>query len=258
MPITEAQLQAWLAGFFWPFLRIGAMVMSAPIFNSTQVPLRIRTLLAIILTLIIAPTIPTLPVIDPLGLEAVLLALQQVLIGVAMGLILQMAFGAIVFAGHVVAQKMGLGFAMMVDPQNGVQVPVISQYYLILATFIFLFLNGHLILIETLASSFHSLPIGESLTRDDYQSVVAWGSRMFSAGLLVSLPAVAALLLINLGFGVITRAAPQLHIFAIGFPLAMLIGFVLIWLSLPGVLDGFEGVAEEAFGLIRQILLLRN
>jgi len=163
-----------------------------------------------------------------------------------------------VFAGHVVAQKMGLGFAMMVDPQNGVQVPVISQYYLILSTFIFLFLNGHLILIDLLAESFRSLPVGEGLVREDYRTLVAWGSRMFAGGLLVALPAVAALLLVNLGFGIITRAAPQLHIFAIGFPLAMLIGFALIWLSLPGAVDNFEGLLEGAFGLIKTLLLIGN
>jgi flagellar biosynthetic protein FliR len=258
MPVTEAQLQTWLAMFFWPFLRIGAMIMSAPVFNSTQVPVRFRLLLAVIITLIIAPTIPQPPPVDPLGLSMILLAAQQILIGIAMGLILQMAFGAMVFAGQVIAHKMGLGFAMMVDPQNGVSVPVISQYYLILATFVFLFLNGHLILIDMLARSFHSLPIGASLAREDYRAVAAWGSIMFSGGLLVALPAVAALLLVNLGFGVITRAAPQLHIFAIGFPLAMLIGFVLIWLSLPGAMNGFEGMLEEAFASIRQILLLRN
>jgi flagellar biosynthetic protein FliR len=256
MPITDVQLQAWLAAFFWPFLRIGAMVMSAPIFNSTQVSVRFRLSLAIILTLVIAPTIPALPVIDFLSPAAAVEAVQQIAIGVAMGLILQMVFGAMVFAGQVIAHKMGLGFAMMVDPQNGVQVPVVSQYYLILTTFVFLLLNGHLILIDVLAASFHSLPVGESLLREDYRRIAEWGSRMFSGGLLVALPAVAALLLINLGFGVITRAAPQLHIFAIGFPLAILVGFVMMWLSLPGAVDYFEVLLEQAFDLIQRLLLL--
>jgi flagellar biosynthetic protein FliR len=254
MSITEAQFQAWLAALFWPFLRVGGVVMAAPLFNSRQVPVRWRLLLALILTLVIVPGIPPVPRVDPLSLEAVLLAAQQVLIGVAMGVALQLAFAALVLGGQVVATKMGLGFAQMVDPQNGVQVPVLSQYYLILSTLVFLFLNGHLLLIDLLSRSFHTLPVGNGLQQENFHAIVVWGSDMFSGGLLVALPAVAALLLVNLAFGVVTRAAPQLHIFAIGFPLAMLLGFGMIWLSLPGAMDGFTHILESAFTLLRTLV----
>jgi flagellar biosynthetic protein FliR len=258
MSVTDLQFQAWLASFFWPFLRVGGLVIAAPVFNSAQAPMRWRLLLSILLTLAIVPTLPPVPIIDPFSLVAVLVALQQILIGVAMGFVVQMAFAAMVFGGQLIAHKMGLGFAQMVDPQNGVQVPVLSQYYLILSTFLFLLLNGHLILLDILAQSFHSLPIGEGLSRADFYAIVAWGSEIFSGGLLISLPAVTALLLINLGFGVVTRAAPQLHIFAIGFPLAILIGFALIWLTLPSALDGFSDLLDSAFALIKAFLQLRD
>lgn len=258
MSITELQFQTWLAAFFWPFLRIGAVVIAAPVLNSTQVPKRWRLLLAVVLTLVIAPGIGPVPVIDPFSFQAFITALQQIVIGVAMGFALQMAFSAMVFGGQIIALKMGLGFAQMVDPQNGVQVPVVSQYYLILSTMMFLVLNGHLILIEILAKSFQTLPIGEGLQRADYWAVVAWGSEMFFGSLLVALPAIAALLLINLGFGVITRAAPQLNIFAVGFPVTMLMGFVLIWLSLPGAIDVLNNLLGGAFDLIRSILSIRS
>lgn len=254
MNIGEAQFQAWLAAFFWPFLRIGAVVLSAPVLNSTQVPMRWRMLLTVLLTLAIAPLVKDVPIVDPLGLEFVILAGQQILIGVAMGVMLQMVFSAMVFSGQVIAHKMGLGFAMMVDPQNGVQVPVVSQYFLIFTTFVFLALNGHLILIEVLARSFETLPVGASLLREDYRAVVAWGSEMFAGGMLVALPTVATLLLVNLGFGVVSRAAPQLHIFAIGFPLAILVGYILIWLSMPVTVDGFTDLLDDAFAHMQAIL----
>jgi flagellar biosynthetic protein FliR len=258
MNVTELQFQAWLASFYWPFLRVGAMVMAAPVFNSTQAPMRWRMLLAVVLTLAIAPVLPPAPIIDPFSLLAVFTVIQQILIGVAMGVMVQMVFAAMVFGGQIIAHKMGLGFAQMVDPQNGVQVPVLSQYYLILSTLLFLLLNGHLILIDVLAQSFRSLPIGEGLSRADFYAIVAWGSQIFAGGLLISLPAVTALLLINLGFGVVTRAAPQLHIFAIGFPLAIVVGFGLMWITLPSVLDGFSDLLDSAFDLIKAFLLIRN
>jgi len=256
MEFSELQLQTWFAGFIWPFLRIGAMFSAAPLFNSTQVPMRWRLLLAVILTLVIAPTVQQVPQVDYLSIAAVLIAVQEIIVGVAMGFAVQMAFAGMVFGGQVIANKMGLGFAQMVDPQNGVQVPVLSQFYLILATLIFLHLNGHLILIELVARSFQTLPIGQGLERADYLAIVAWGSEMFAGGVLFALPAITALLLINLGFGVITRAAPQLHIFAVGFPLAIVLGFVLVWASLYGAMDGFVDMADGAFALIKSFLLI--
>jgi len=258
LSISELHFQTWLAGFFWPFLRVGAVVLSAPVLNSRQVPMRWRLLLAVVLTLVIAPSIAQVPVIDPLGLQAVLVAVQQLLIGLAMGLALQMAFAAVVFGGQMISLSMGLGFSQMVDPQNGVQVPVLSQYYVILSTFVFLLLNGHLILIDLLAQSFATLPIGAALGRDPMHTLVAWGSQMLAGGLLIALPLVATLLLVNLGLGVIGRAAPQLHILAIGFPIAILLGLTLIGLTLPGTVYGLTDLLEQAFALIRSMLSIKG
>jgi flagellar biosynthesis protein FliR len=237
---------------------VGAVVLAAPVVDSRQVPARWRLLLAVVLTLVIIPGIGPVPVIDPFSVQAVLVALQQTLIGLAMGLALQIAFEALIMGGQLIALNMGLGFAQMVDPQNGVQVPVLSQYYVIIATFVFLLLNGHLVLIDLLARSFVTLPIGTSLRPDDLHTLVAWGGQIFVGGLLVSLPAVAALLLVNLGLGIIGRAAPQLHILAIGFPMAILFGLAVMWLSLPGAVHDFTGLLDQAFGLVRRLLAIKG
>ncbi len=257
MVFTEAQLSAWLAAFLWPLIRISAMITAAPVFSSRQTPARLRIGISLLLSFMLMPLIPPPPVVEVFSPAALLIALQQVLIGLTMGFILQMVFGALVFGGQALAYSMGLGFASMMDPQNGVQVPVLSQYYIILSTLLFLILNGHLFLLEILAESFYTLPIAvDGLTQANLQQVVLWASRMFAGGLLMVLPAIAALLLVNLGMGVITRAAPQLNIFAVGFPMTMIIGFVMMWVTLPNVLAKFGELLEEALSLIKSLVLI--
>ena len=255
MSFTDAQLSAWLAAFFWPFVRVGALMMSAPILSSRQTPAMFRVSFVLVLTWVLVPVLPPAPVVDVFSHEAFIMLLQQILIGVVMGFILQMVFTALIFGGQVIAYSMGLGFASMMDPQNGVQVPVISQFYLIMATILFLVLNGHLVLIGILADSFHTFPVAmEGIGQQGLREVIGWASRMFSAGLLMALPVMAALLLVNLGMGMIGRAAPQLNIFAVVFPMTILMGFIMIWITLPDVLGNFVELLDEAMALIRQIL----
>jgi flagellar biosynthetic protein FliR len=255
MIVTEAQFNAWLAAYLWPMVRIGAMLLAAPIFSSRQVPVRFRLLLMLVLTWLVSPTLAPVPAIEVLSHSGLLIMLQQILIGVVMGFILQMVFGALIFGGQVVAYSTGLGFASMVDPQNGVQVPVVAQFYLILATLLFLLSNGHLLTIELLADSFRTLPVAvDGISRNGLLDIVAWGSRMFAGGLLIALPIVGAMLLVYMGMGVVMRAAPQLNIFSVGFPITMLLGFVLMWVSLPSLFDAFNQFLEDSFQLMMQLL----
>ena len=248
MSFTEAQFAQWLADYFWPLVRIAALLMAAPIFNIRQIPARVRILLAVLITLIVHPVLPPAPVVPLLSSDAVLIAVQQIGIGVALGLMMQMAFNALIFGGQAMAYSMGLGFANMMDPANGVQVPVIAQFWLILAMLAFLLTNGHLVLISVLVDSFTVLPIAvDGLTRAGVWELLSWASRMFAAGLVMALPVIFSLLLINIGMGVVTRAAPQLNIFAVGFPVTMLLGFVLIWITLPQVMTSFGRLVLETF-----------
>lgn len=255
MIFNEAQLNAWMAAYLWPMIRIGAMLTAAPIFSSRQVPVRYRLMLMLLFTWVVIPTLPPMPPADVLSHTGFLILLQQILIGVVMGFILQMLFGALVFGGQVVAYSTGLGFASMVDPQNGVQVPVVAQFYLILATLLFLLSNGHLLTIELLADSFRSMPVAvDGISRNGLLDIVAWGSRLFAGGLLIALPIVGAMLMVNMGMGVVMRAAPQLNIFSVGFPITMLLGFALMWVTLPNLFAAFNRFTEEAFELMMQTL----
>ena len=255
MNFTGVELTSWLATLLWPFMRIGAMFAAVPIFSSRSVPVRIRVLLAFLISWMLIPVIPEPPAVELISAQALLISINQVLIGVAMGFILQLVFAAFIIAGQSIAMAMGLGFASMIDPQNGMQVPVISQAFLIMATLIFLALNGHLLLIEVLANSFHNLPVGMLVpSRDGLWQLVTWGSNMFAGGMLIALPAVAALLLVNLAFGVTTRAAPQLNIFAVGFPIMIMVGLAFLILTLPTITTHLSRLLLEAFDLIESFL----
>lgn len=255
MTFTGVELTSWVASLMWPAMRIGAMFVAAPIFSARSVPVRIRVILTFVIAWMLIPVIPAPPDVELISAEAVVISVYQVLIGIGMGFILQLVFAAFVFAGMSVAMSMGLGFAAMVDPQNGAQVPVISQALLIMATLVFLSLNGHLVLIEVLANSFHNLPVGLLVpSRDGLWQLVNWGSDMFAGGLLIALPAVATLLLVNLAFGVTTKAAPQLNIFAVGFPIMIMVGLIFIILIMPTITEHLSRLLLEAFELMARFL----
>ena len=253
MLFTSADIGTWIGSLVWPFTRIAAMLAIAPIFGARMVPQRARLFIALLLTWIILPLLPEVPALDPLSLSGALVTAQQLVIGLAIGFSLQLVFATLVIAGQTIAMGMGLGFAQMVDPQNGVNVPVIGQYYVVVATLLFLALNGHLALIRVLVDSFQSLPVGvDALTREDFRAIAYWGARMFADAVMVALPAVASILLVNLAFGVVSRSAPQLNIFGVGFPVTLTLGFVILVFAVANLLPQMQHLLNGAFSSLSQ------
>ncbi len=254
MHFTADELVTLVMAWVWPSLRIGAMLVAAPIFGAQNVPMPLRILLVVALTAMVAPILPPPPPVDPLSAAGLLIAVQQVLIGVTMGFALHLVFSAVVTGGQIMAMKMGLGFASMVDPQTGIQVPVVSQFYMIMATVLFVTLNGHLVVIDVLVESFHVLPIGgASVGAVQFHMVVGWGAQMFVWAVLMALPVVAVVLAFNVAFGVMSKAAPQLQIFSIGFPIFITMGFATMWLSLPVFNTLFTRMSSETLLFMRSI-----
>ena len=252
--ITTGQLEAWLALYLWPFLRIGACFMMAPIFGAGFVPPRVRLFLAGAITLIVAPLIPA-PNVEVFSFAAVIVTIHQLLIGFASAFALQLIFDALAMGGQLLANTMGLGFAFNVDPLRGVSTPVLGQLYMILVTLTFLAINGHLVLIELLVQGFTTLPVGMTgLNSEMIWRLAEWGSQLFAGALVVALPGMAALLVVNLAFGVMSRAAPTLNLFAVGFPITLIAGLVIMYVGLPSVLVAFNQSLEAAFGVIRTLL----
>lgn len=255
MTFSTAEIVSYIGGFFWPFVRIGAMLMVAPIFGAQNiVPVRIRLGLALALTWVVVPMLPPMPAVDPLSLDGLLITVQQLLLGLSMGVILSFVFSALIVAGNSIAMSMGLGFAQFLDP-NGVSVPVVSSFYLIIGTLLYLSLNGHLVSIQVLVASFKTLPVGTiGLETNSYLIIVLWASKIFVGAVLIALPVLITIMLINAGFGVMMRAAPTLNIFAVGFPTTMMAGFLLMFLTLPTLLPRFTELMMQSFDLIESII----
>ncbi|MGZ5007161.1 MAG: flagellar biosynthetic protein FliR [Methylobacter sp.] len=257
MNFTEDQVLGQAALFIWPLMRISAMFVSVPLFSIRSVPARVRLILSVAITLVVMPLLPPLPAVEMFSYTGFMMAIAQIMIGLTSGFILQLVFAAVVFAGQGIALSMGLGFSTMVDPQSGQQVPVLAQFYTVTTTLIFISLDGHLVLIQMLLDSFKTLPIGmDGIDTAGIWSILLWSSRMFAGGLLLAMPVVASLLLVNVIFGVAARAAPQLQIFSVGFPVTLMLGLLLVWRTLPDVLDQFSGMLTEGYDLIGQLLRL--
>ncbi len=202
---------------------------------------RVRIVLGILITFLVMPLLPAMPAVDPLSVEGLMVSIQQILVGLAMGFILQLVMGALAIAGEAIAMTMGLGFASMVDPANGVNVPVLSQFFLIVGTLLFLALGGHLMIIQLVVSSFQAMPVGvDGLERDSFWVIIRFSSQMFIGAIWIALPAMISILVITLAMGIMTRAAPQLNIFSVGFPVTILMGFVIMMLVLPTLLPRFN------------------
>jgi len=254
MTLTVAEVTAFVGSLLWPFMRIGAMLMAMPVIGTRLVTVRVRLIAALAITLLVMPLLPPMPELAPLTVAGLIVSIQQVLIGLAMGFMLQLALQALTIAGEAIAMSMGLGFASMVDPANGVNVPVISQFLLILGTLLFLALGGHLMLIQFVTASFNSLPVAvDGITRDSYWAIVGFGSQMFIGAVWVALPALISILVTSLAMGIMTRAAPQLNIFSVGFPVTMLAGFIVLFLLIPTIAPRFQQLMLEAMRVSQRI-----
>lgn len=254
LSLSTGQLEQWLVQYFWPFIRIGACFVVAPGISAQFVPARVRLLLAGAIAVIVAPLIPP-PDVAPFSLPGLMVTVQQIIIGLALGFVLQLIFDSLAMGGQLLSNTMGLSFAFNVDPLRGVGTPVLGQLYMILVTLTYLALNGHLLLIELLVDGFKTFPIGTTgLGSDGAWAVASWGSHLFQGSLMVALPGMTALLVVNLAFGVMSRAAPSLNLFAVGFPVTLVFGLTIAYFGLPAVQQTFVASLDEAFDLIRTLL----
>lgn len=258
LSVDVSQLQHWIGALFWPFVRIGACLMVAPVFGASFVPPRLRIALAAALTLPVAALVPGAPDIVLLSVAGVIVTVQQLLIGAALGFALQLVFDALALGGQLLANGMGLGFAFNLDPLRGVSTPALGQLYVVLGTLTFLALDGHLALLSTLVDSFRGLPIGGAgLDAARLRAVADWGGILFIGGLRVALPGMTALLVINLAFGVMSRAAPSLNLFAVGLPVTLLFGLAIVTLGMPTIGTAFTALLNDTFEFMRALTAAR-
>lgn len=252
--VTSDQWVSWLGLYFWPLLRVLALISTAPILSERTVPKRVKVGLGIIITVVIAPSLP--PVEVPIfSANALWLALQQILIGTALGFTMQFAFAAVRTSGEIIGLQMGLSFATFVDPGSNLNMPVLARILDLLAMLLFLTFNGHLWLISLLVDTFHTLPIGgEPINSNAFLALARAGGMIFLNGLMLALPIITLLLTVNLALGMLNRMTPQLSVFVIGFPITLTVGILLMAALMPLVAPFCEHLFSEIFNLLADII----
>ncbi|MDX5630711.1 MULTISPECIES: flagellar biosynthetic protein FliR [unclassified Brenneria] len=244
----------WVSQFFWPFVRILALISTAPVFNERSISNRVKIGLALFITLLVAPYLPLndTPIFSVIGIWVLI---QQILIGIALGLSMQLAFAAVRHAGELIGLQMGLAFATFFDPTGGPNMQVLARFLNILAILLFLTFDGHLWLISLLADSFYTLPISATpLNSHAFLAIARAGGLIFINGLMLALPIVTLLLTINLSLGLLNRVAPQLSIFVVGFPVTLTVGIMTLGLLIPLLAPFTERLFSEVFDLLADVL----
>jgi flagellar biosynthetic protein FliR len=240
--INAADISTWVARLWWPVMRIGGFVLSAPVVSEATVPAFVKIVMTLGLAFVLAPLAPVPADLSIFSAAGLLAALQELVIGVAIGLTVQLVFEALTFAGQTISSIMGLGFATLVDPQRGANTTVIGQMFMIFGMLTYLAMDGHLVLLGVLAN--RNFPL----------SVAIWGARVFESGLLIALPAVIALVIVNLALGVVTRAAPQLNLFGVGFTITLMAGYFVLIVSLDGIMYGISTLIDSALRTVTDLV----
>jgi flagellar biosynthetic protein FliR len=251
---STADMNTWVAALLWPLTRILGLITASPVLGNASFPVTAKVGLGVFLAIIIAPTVPAVTAADPMSLAGLLVLIQQLLIGAGMGFAMRLVFGAVEFAGEISSLTMGLGFASFFDPNSQGRSSAVSQFTAALGTLLFLAVNAHLALLSALAESFTTLPISATpMNGGGFRQLAEFGVKVFSSGLQLSLPIVAALLLTNIALGILTRAAPSLNLFGIGFPITLSVGFIVVGATLPYLAGPMENLFVQGLDAGRSL-----
>lgn len=244
--VTEAQLMGWLMPLLWPFLRALALLASLPVFGQRSVPMRVKVSLALFIALAAQAALPAMPDVPLDSARAVELVLQQLLIGIALGFAVRVVFAAVEMAGEIIGLQMGLNFAGFFDPVTSANGTAAGRFFNTMVAFLFVIVNGHLAIIAVLVRTFEVFPVGPEPFAFLWQTQPqTWGAEIFALGLWIALPLIGMLLFVNLMLGVITRVAPQINIFAVGFPVTLGVGLIGMLLTLPLMQQPFTMALER-------------
>ena len=247
---TEAQILAWISPVLWPFLRVLAVFTSAPVLSSRAVPMRVKVALALFVALACQATIPSSLEYSIASPNALGVVFQQVLIGLSIGFAVRLVFAAMELAGEVVGFQMGLNFAAFFDPSLNSQSSAVARFFGQMATLLFVVLNGHIMVLMAVTKSFKAFPVNPRfLNTMTSMQLYRLGADLFASALWIALPMVAMLLFVNLALGVISRVAPQINIFAVGFPVTLVVGIVGIAVTLPSLDQPMVALMEKAIGV---------
>ncbi len=245
--ISEAQLAAWISPLFWPFLRVLALFTAAPVFSSRAIPVRAKVALAFFVALALQASLPDMPIVGFNDPQIFAVVLQQVGVGLAIGFAVRVVFAAVELAGEVVGFQMGLNFAAFFDPAIGAQSSAVARFFGQMTSLLFLVMNGHLMLLMAVHKSFRAFPVDQNFLQTLTQmKLQRLGADLFASALWIALPMVGMLMFANLALGIVSRVAPQMNIFAVGFPITLVVGLIGIAVTLPMLDQPFMALMERS------------
>ncbi|MEZ9594382.1 flagellar biosynthetic protein FliR [Shewanella sp. 10N.261.52.F9] len=254
LSLTSVQISAFIGTFWWPFCRIMGAFMVMPFLGNNYIPATVRILLAMSISALIAPLLPPVPQVDAVSFQALILAVEQLLIGFMLALFLSIMIHVMTLFGAMMSMQMGLSMAVMNDPSSGGSNPILGLWFMLYGTLLFLALDGHLVAIGVLVDSFRLWPIGMGVFELPLMGLIARFAWIFAAAFMLALPAILAMLVVNLTFGVLSRAAPSLNVFALGFPMSMLMGLLCVFFSFSGLPSRYSDLCLDALSAMYQFI----
>ncbi|GAA4888823.1 flagellar biosynthetic protein FliR [Ferrimonas pelagia] len=254
LELTATDINSYIGTFWWPFFRIMGAFALMPLFSNGHVPIQVRLLLAMAIAGLAGPLLPSPPAVDPLSVSALGLAFEQFAVGSLMGLILSLLIHILSMLGQMLSMQMGLAMSVMNDPANGVNHALLGQLLVMYGTLLFLALDGHLVSLAVLIDSFYLWPVGSGVFDLPLMMVVMKFGWTFAMALMMAIPAVMAMLMVNITFGVLNKAAPSLNVYSLGFPMAMLLGLFSILISFSGLPDRYTEICIDALAAMHQLV----
>jgi flagellar biosynthesis protein FliR len=252
---TYAQLLAWLAAFLWPAARLLALFATAPFFNNASISNMVKIGIAVLITIIVAPGLPAMPAVSVASPAGLFILAQQIVIGAAIGFTMQVVFAAIEAGADMAGLQIGLGFAQLLTGSTDGSTDVLSRLMNMISILAFLSIDGHLQLLGVLIDSFYRIPISDTpIAAASLRTVAAWGEAIFASGLLLALPVIIALLIVNLSLGILNRAAPQIGVFQVGFPLTLSAGMLMLQWMTPNLMPFFARLFGEGMDAVARVI----
>ena len=251
MELVLTQLPALLTGIWWPFCRVLGMLSAAPVIGDNMVPITVRVLLALVLAVVLMPIVQPAVTIEPLSAHAIVVTLEQLLIGFAIGLAFHLTLAVMAILGFTVSSQSGLAMAVLNDPMSGISSDVISALLYVLYMLVFFAIDGHLVLVSVVGSSFRAWPVGGGIDLASFQNIALHVAWVFAAALLLALPVIFSALVVQLGFGFLNRVAPSLNLFALGFSIVTIFGLFMLGHVVRAVPEHYLRMTNQVLELLR-------
>ena len=258
LEINSEVLLSWVQGLLLPLFRILGFMATAPFFSEPSVPTSIKLGLGLMITLTVMTAVGQPFSVDLLSLRGAMTIASQLFIGLTIGFVLKLTFAMIDFAGQFIGLMIGFGFASFYDVRSGAGSTSINILLNILVLLIFISINGHLLVLALLIDSLHTLPASDSILAVNHELLLKLSADIFSVGLKIALPIAAILLIVNMSMAILSRAAPQLNLFVIGFPITLAIGTLALYFTLDSISAEFQKQLTESFSLAQRIFTLNK